>query len=168
MKSFLFIVSLVIALPTFAQEVNTKLIVDKIDLAPIKEKLRLKDREKFSVNIDHYNFDVPDVPKQNVGGFEVHGKNSKDADKIIVSCRRFGPDGHGKKQEDPSTICGKIYEIALSVFVDRPRELTTYLMGEAKRMGKEYSTSKTQIQDFIFLYGNDGILIIRRASRTSP
>lgn len=168
MKSFLFIVSLVIALPAFAQEVNAKLIVDKIDLAPIKEKLHLKDREKFSVNIYQYNFDVPDVSKRNLGFFEVHGKNPKDADKLIVGCHRFGPDGNGQKQEDPNTICGKIYEASLSVFVDRPRELTTYLMDKAKRMGKEYSTSKTQIQDFVFLYGNDGILVIRRASRISP
>lgn len=150
---------------------SVKLIVNKIDLAPIKEKLHLKDREKHAANIYFYNFDVSDVSdasKRNLLFFEVHGKNSKDADKIIVGCHRFGPDGNGQKQEDPSTICGKIYEASLSVFVDRPRELTTYLMGEAKRMGKEYSMSKTQIQDFTFLYANDGMLIVRRTSRASP
>ncbi len=167
MKKFLFIASLVFAMPVCAQEVNANLIVHSIDLAPIKEKLHLKGRYKFAKNIYQYNFDVPDVPKQNIGSFEIHGKNSKDADKVIVGCHRYGPDGNGEKKETPNTICGKIYEAALSIYVDRAGELIAYLMGEARRLGG-YSMSKVQIQDFTFEYANDGMLRIRRSSRTTP
>lgn len=168
MKAVLVAISLAIALPSQAQEVSTKLLVERIDLAAVKDRLGLKDREKFATNVFQYKFDVVDATSRNQGSFEVHGKNQRDADKIIVSCRRFGPDGNGKKQEDPSTSCGKVYESTLSLFVERPRELTAYLMGEAKRMGKEFSMSKMQIQDFVFEYANDGMLRIRRASRTLP
>jgi len=168
MKTLMLAVSLAIALPTYTQEVSSRLLVERIDLGPVKNKLHLKGREKFATNIYQYNFDVVDAHTRNQGFFEVHGKNERDADKVIFACHRFDPDGNSKKQEDPNTTCGKVYESSLSLFVDRPRELTTFLMGEAKRMGKEYSMSKVQIQDFVFEYANDGMLRIRRASRTSP
>jgi hypothetical protein len=57
MKKFLLAVSLLITLPTLAAEPNVKLIVSKIDLAPLKSTLKLKDKEQLAPNIIQYWFD---------------------------------------------------------------------------------------------------------------
>lgn len=152
-----------------AETPQFKLSATKINLAQFEKTLKLAEKSKFESGIYSYVFPIPDTPKYGLSRFEAHGQFPQDLDKVVISCHRFTRKGKGEPyQESIGSPCGKIYALALSFFTGEFVDLTNHLMSSARAMGKPYSMARYKIRDFLFEYGNDGVLIIRRASRTFP
>ncbi len=156
-------------LTSYTQAQQIELATNKINLVRLEKILKLFDKSKFDSGIYSYSFSIPDTPKHGYSRFEAHGQFAQDLDKVVITCRRFSKEGKGEPYlENIASPCGKIYSQALSVFTPNYVDLTSYLMSTAREMGKPYSMSQHKTQDLLFEFGNDGILIIRRASRKLP
>jgi hypothetical protein len=168
MKYIAIVFALVLTGTANAQVPESALLVEKIDLAKFAQQVKVRSKEKFNLGIYSYTFSIPETTKNGLARLEAHGRFEHDLDKIVMSCNRFTEKGEGPLPESIATPCGEIYAKALSAFVSNPVDFANHLMAAAKAKGKQYSTASVKIKDFLFEYSNDGMLIIRRASRTIP
>ena len=167
MRSVMALAAMMICCAAIGQT-QVRLLTNRIELAPVARKLSLTDRRKFDSGIYQYRYRVPDTPGDSFGALEAHGYYESDLNMVIVACHRFFPNGGPKREENIGTPCGLVNAEVLSIFVDSSIDFANHLMRTAKLMGKQFSTSRVMIGDFVFEYCNDGSLTIRRASRTVP
>lgn len=152
-------------MPICVYSADSSLQTSKIEFAKLKTKLHLVNCEKSPFDILTCDIPIRGEPISPLISMEIHGKNPNDADKLVVGCSRFRKDV--KILENQNTICGNIYEQALSTIINSHLDIVMRLMNEAARIGKENSRSKVNTNNFVFEYDNNGIFIANRVFHQS-